>query len=232
MEKKHKILVLMFGLITAISFAGFYRTYFSYFPDLGRFSITIHLHFLGFSCWFLFVILQPVLIAKRRYRLHHKLGRVSYFLAPVLVMTILLLTRDKILRDIAEPESNASMTAFIGLMDAFSFSACYLTAMIKRHDLRWHVAFIIGATLIALNPGMARLLNNVGQGLGLLGAVIVPFIVPTAILIFEKLKFSHPILKSPYFAFLGLWTFVISMFIAVPSTELWHSIFAKIVKML
>lgn len=232
MENRHRILIVLFAVIAAICLAGFYRSYFSYFPDIGRFPALIHIHFIAFLGWFGFVILQPILICKEQYVLHRKIGKLSYFLAPVLVITIALLTREKILRELPESESDASITAFIGLMDIISFSVCYLIAMINRHHLRWHVALIIGATLIVLNPGMARLLNNIEPGLGLLGAVVVPFIVPIAVIVFEKIKFSRPVFKSPYFVFLALWTLEIVLFIVLPSTLLWQSVFQSIAKTL
>ncbi|MBX3244436.1 MAG: hypothetical protein KF685_08275, partial [Acidobacteria bacterium] len=221
MEGRYRILIVFFAVIALVCLAGFYRTYFSYFPDVARFPALIHIHFVAFLGWFVLVVLQPILIYKEQYVLHRKLGKLSYFLAPILILTILLLTREKMMREVADPEANASITAFIGLMDAVSFSVCYLIAMIKRSDTRWHVAFIIGATLIALNPGLARLFDQITVGLGLLAAVLTPFIVSISIFIFEKISYKRPITQSPYFVFFLLWTLEIVLFITVPQTELW-----------
>ncbi|UKT62981.1 hypothetical protein [Pedobacter mucosus] len=221
MEKRYKLLILFFSLIALISLAGFVRSYFSFFPNFSRFNIIIHLHFLAFICWFALIIIQPILIMKKRFKLHRQLGRVSYFLAPILVITIALLIKDKIDRDIVISKSEAAITAFIGLMDIVSFSTCYVIAMVFKNDVRWHIAFIIGASLIVLNPGMARLLNHFNAEYGLIAAVITPFFVSISILVFEKSKFKRPILKSPYLLFLSLWTLEILLLIIVPQTTYW-----------
>lgn len=232
MEKRNKILIILFALIIVISLSGFYKSYLSYFPDFSKFQTIIHLHFLAFLGWFALIILQPILIMQKKINLHHKLGKFSYFLAPILVITILLLTREKILREIIVSKEDASLTAFIGLMDAISFSVFYLIAMINKRNLRWHVAFIIGATLIVLNPGMARLLNQFQYGLGLVAAVFTPFLVSITILIFEKIKFKREIVKSPYLLFLLMWIFEIVLFITIPQTTFWQISFAYITKIL
>lgn len=225
MERKYKLLLFLFAVVVVVSLAGFYASYLRHLGEAGKFPPLIHVHFAAFIGWFILVLVQPVLILKKQYAIHRKLGQLSYFLAPLLVLTIALLTKDKIQRDLATFPEDAPMTAFIGLMDIVSFSACYIIAMVTRRNIRWHVAFIIGATLIVLNPGMARLLNGIQPGLGLLGAVLVPFLVPIAILLFEKLKLRRPIFTSPYFVFVALWTFEIALFLTLPSTSLWQQMF-------
>lgn len=223
MEKTFRLLIPAFILIAVISLAGFYRTYFSYFPDISRFPFIIHIHFLAFCCWFVLLIAQPVLIRKKKTVLHRKLGRLSYFLAPVLVITIVLLVRNKTLREFPVAPGDASMTLLIGLLDAVSFSLYYGIAMYHRGKLRWHVAFIIAASLVILNPGMSRLLNGLQPGLGLPAAILVPFIVVIVLLLIEKLKYKRKILTSPYLLFLLCWTGEIILLFTVPQTVFWKN---------
>jgi len=126
MEKKYKFLIAFFSLVTIVS--------------------------LAFTCWLLLIVIQPVLIMKKKFKLHRQLGRFSYLLAPILVLTIILLSKEKFIREFSESESSAAMTAFIAFVDISSFSTFYLIAMFKKSNVRWHVAFIIAATLIVLIP--------------------------------------------------------------------------------
>lgn len=147
-----------------------------------------------------------------------------------MVATIVILSNIQIRREILLPDNNANVTAFIALIDIVSFSGYYLIAMIKSKNTRWHVAFLIAATLVILNPGLSRLLNQIQYGLGIIVAVLLPFIVSIFLIIFEKLKYKRAILKSPYFLYLCLWTLTIFLFISIPNTELWSNFITKIFK--
>ncbi|MEG0916541.1 MAG: hypothetical protein RSF68_05975 [Myroides sp.] len=224
MEKKYKFLIAFFSLVTIVSLAGFYGSYWSKFPRFGEFQNLIHIHFLAFTCLLFLIVIQPVLIMKKKFKLHRQLGRFSYLLAPILVLTIILLSKEKFIREFSESESSAAMTAFIAFVDISSFSTFYLIAMFKKSNVRWHVPFIIAATLIVLNPGLSRLLNQITMGLGMLTAVLIPFLIPGIVLIIEKIKYKRAILKSPYFLIIIIWTIEILLFTTIPQTDFWKSI--------
>ncbi|RYD71995.1 MAG: hypothetical protein EOP53_22700 [Sphingobacteriales bacterium] len=224
MEKKYRALLLLFSIIIVVSLAGFYRSYFSFFPEYNRFNAIIHFHFAVFICWFALIILQPVFIKRKQMRLHRLLGKFSYLVAVLMVITIALLTREKAIRELAQSLPDAAMTAFIGLADMVSFATCYVIALVNKRNTRWHVAFVICATLIVLNPGMARLLNGFNAGSGLLAAVLTPFLIPFIILLWEKIKLGRPMLKSPYLLFIFLWTVEIVLLITVPGTDAWQNL--------
>lgn len=230
MENKINILLYFFVFVVLISFAGFFNTYLKFFPDFNQFPYVIHVHFLAFAAWLLLLIIQPILIKKKKIKLHRKVGKLSYVLAPILVATIVILSNIQIRREILLPDNNANVTAFIALIDIVSFSGYYLIAMIKSKNTRWHVAFLIAATLVILNPGLSRLLNQIQYGLGILVAILLPFIVSIFLIIFEKLKYKRAILKSPYFLYLCLWTLTIFLFITIPNTDFWTNFITKIFK--
>lgn len=127
-------------------------------------------------------------------------------------------------------ETSAEIIALIGMLDAIFFSVCYVVAMVNRNNLRWHVAFIIGATLIVLNPGMSRLLNQLKPGSGLLAAVVLPFIVPAIIFLVEKIRLKRAILKSPYFLFFCFWAIEIILFLTLPDTAFWKNAVSAFLK--
>src|SRR5690606_31556688 len=192
--------------------------------------ILIHIHFTVFLSWFAILIAQPILIRQKKYGPHRKIGRLSYFLAPVLVITILWLVKNQTIRKMEASESDAAVTLLIGLLDAVTFSTYYIIAMHNKRNLRWHVAFLIAASLIILNPGMSRLLNQIQPGSGLLAAVLFPFVVAVLIILYEKIKLKRPVLKSPYFLFFCCWTAEMVLFITFPHTEVWRNFAANLMK--
>ncbi len=224
MERKFQILSILFISIAVISLAGFYNSYISKFLNFDEFSAVIHIHFIAFLCWFALIIIQPILIRKRKFALHRKLGRLSYIVAPIIVFTILILVKIKVQRLMPISETDAVINALIGVMDALAFTIYYVLAMVNKRNIRWHVAFIIAASLIILNPGLSRLLNQMKPGLGLLASVLVPFVVAISIIIYEKIKMKRQVFKSPYFIFLMGWTFEIILLITLPNTDLWRNL--------
>ena len=222
MERKDTLLIIFFTIVVIVSLAGFFNSYIRFLPATDKFPMVIHVHFTAFTCWFVLLILQPILIHKKKYELHRKIGKLSYFIAPVLVFTIIMLVRNQVIRMADISENDAAVTAFIGLLDALSFSVYYCIAMINKHNIRWHVAFLIAATLVILNPGMSRLFNHLKPGLGLPAAVLLPFIISISIIAVEKIKCKRPILKSPYFLFLCCWITEIIVLMTVPTTKFWR----------
>lgn len=229
MERKTSVLILFFVFTVLVSLAGFFNSYIRYLPETGRFPFVIHIHFAAFFCWFVLLIVQPILIYKKNYGLHRNIGKLTYFIAPVLVTTILILVSSQTKREIRVSEEKAAVTALIGFLDAISFSVYYIIAMVNKRNIRWHVAFIIAATLVILNPGMSRLLNHLKPGLGLPAAVLIPFIVSISILLVEKVKYKRAILKSPYFLFFCCWTLEIVLLMTVPGTEFWKNFVGQII---
>jgi hypothetical protein len=224
MERNYKTLITFFVAVSVISMLGFFTSYLSAFPQYGKFPVVIHIHFIAFLCWLALTIIQPVLIKKKNFSLHRKLGTFSYFIAPVMVVTMAILIITKVKRLLLNSPDDAIVEAFIGLLDVVSFTTYYIVAMLNRRNVRWHVAFIVSATLIVLNPGMARLLNQVQPGLGMLGAVVIPFVVPLCVILYEKISLKKPIFKSPYALFFLCWALEIVLLIMVPQTDFWKGI--------
>src|SRR5690554_1161174 len=135
MEKRINLLLYFFIFVVLISLLGFFNTYLKFFPDLNKFPIIIHIHFLAFVAWFSLLIIQPILIKRNKINLHRKIGKLSYFLAIVLVITILILAYNQISREIVLPQNSAAITAFIALIDIVSFSLFYIIAMTKSKNL-------------------------------------------------------------------------------------------------
>jgi hypothetical protein len=224
MEKKYSLVIALFISIALVSLLGFFKSYLSFFPKFEAFNYVIHIHFIAFLLWFTLIISQPILIRRKKFELHKRIGKLSYFLAPILVITILILVHREVVRDIKTSENMVYISSFIGLLDAITFSIYYIIAMINIENLRWHVAFIIAATLVVFNPGLSRLANQIQPGLGIPLSVFTPIIVSISILLYEKIKSKRVILKSPYFVFLCCWLFEIVLFVTIPNSSFWRNL--------
>lgn len=228
MERKVTLLVLAFAVISCISIMGFYASYLSYFPDFNKFPLDVHLHFTGFTLWFALLIIQPVLIKKENYTLHRRIGKAGYILIPILVISILVMVFRQAQVLLPKNEEIGLLTAFVGVLDAISLLAYYSIAMFNKKHVRWHIAFIIACSLVILNPGLSRLLNPIKPGLGMLVAIILPIVVSTSILMYEKIKLKYPILSSPYLLFLCCWIAEILLLFTIPKTSLWQDFVLRV----
>jgi hypothetical protein len=223
MQKNIPAILFLSFMIIAISLAGFYPTYIQYFPHRASFPWLIHFHFAGFTLWFILLVLQPILILRRKVTLHQNIGRLTYWLVPYLVITIVLLVVQQTERLIAEGKSSASTTALIGFLDAIFFLAFYVAAIVYKKNLRLHTACIVGASLIIFNPGLSRFVNHVQPNLGLTAALIFPFFVSISFMLYEKIRYQHPVFRNPFgIIFLG-WLFELLLFFSVSQTALWKN---------
>lgn len=231
MEKNYRTLVALFTAITIISLAGFFNSYFRYFPKFENIPAFTHVHFIIFLSWFAILIWQPYLIKQRKLSLHRKLGRFTYFLAPVMVLSILMMVKLSVAKNLAISPQSAAMALAGSTLDVIFFSAFYILSMIYKRNIRQHVAFLIGASLIILNPGLGRLIIHLfSQQAGILAMSLTPYLVFFTILIYEKVKLKRPVFKSPYLLIPVLWTCELALFILLPNTSFWQKFVAGIAK--
>jgi len=77
-----------------VALVAFWPTYLSL--ALSTSSAYTHLHALTAAAWMLMLVAQPLAIRYRRIRLHRLLGQTSYALAPLLLVTVVLLAHSRI----------------------------------------------------------------------------------------------------------------------------------------
>jgi len=87
MERAYRNISLLFTSVLLVVLAGFWKTYFGLFPGLGAWSVVIHFHAVVLLAWFGMLIAQPLLIQTKRFAAHRTLGRVSYGLVPLVLVS-------------------------------------------------------------------------------------------------------------------------------------------------
>jgi hypothetical protein len=129
----------------------------SYLSRLGSGSSGyVHIHAAVMTLWFGLLIAQAVLIRTRRRALHRRLGALSYGLAPIVVVTGVLLTHAALVREAVDDPAGAGMTAYLPLAMLVWFTACYALAIAYRKTPALHARFMIGTCLAAVDPIVSR----------------------------------------------------------------------------
>ena len=151
MEKAYKNLGYILILLIPLTFLAFFKTYFNQFPSFEENITTyIHLHAIIASIWILMLIIQPILIRKRKNDLHKKIGKISYVVFPLLILSFV----PQMIRII---NSDNPHVLFFPLADSILLTLCYSLAIYHRKNVAKHMRYMIGTTIVFLGPTIGRI---------------------------------------------------------------------------
>jgi len=150
---------LFFVFILALITWGFYKTYLVFFPSFKGFSTVQHLHGAMMMTWMAMLIVQPLLILFNKVSIHRIIGRLSFVIAPLLVVSIFLVTKMVYLRaDPPLPHDVRVGEMALSLSNLFAFAFLYIMAIAHRRYTYAHMRFMIGTSLLMIGPGLGRAL--------------------------------------------------------------------------
>ena len=227
MLKSHKFLPYLFGTILLLILAGFYKTYFGLFPSFTGLPKAAHLHAAAMLLWMAMIIIQPILISKGKYIWHKRIGKASYLLVPFIVFTVYLMAKNQYYRDIiSAPRETILSDLIFPFSDMFLFVTYYLVAILNTRNTRWHVAFIIGTSLLLLAPGLGRLVYNLSGKPQLVSIIIFSFeyAILIGLVLMERIKLNKKIIGSPYLLLLLLFMMQHAIEIFASESRAWIGI--------
>ena len=161
MEKAYKNVGLFIIILLAFVILGFYNSYYGLIPSFKGVSGAMHIHGTIMLSWFLLLIVQPILIRQNKFELHKKLGKISYVLAPLVVISILLVSKAQFLRNFnlqTRKENIAILTLDLPL--AFTFTTFYILAMLNKNRTAYHMRYMISTALLIMIAGTVRVFLN------------------------------------------------------------------------
>ena len=136
---------------------GFYQSYFSVLLQ-PRANI-IHLHFAFMMIWAAMLITQPLLIRYKKLAIHRLIGKTSYVVMPLLLITGFFLIRFVYYRDLKTlgPQATADSTRII-LFYLFWLGFFYFRAILNRRTTSIHARYMVAASLTMIGPTVDRIL--------------------------------------------------------------------------
>ncbi len=161
MEKTFRYLPLTMTLVGIGVVYCFFFTYFGrfpQFPDLQDPNSTkpvpitfiTHFHALMMMLWILMLIVQPLLIIKKKIYCHRILGKASYLIFALLIISVILIVRQQQLREKSLPVFAAN------LIDPMILLVFYSLAIYYRKRPAWHARFMIMTIISFVGPTLAR----------------------------------------------------------------------------
>lgn len=147
--------IIILGLVTW----GFYKTYLIFFPSFEGFTITHHFHGAMMMIWMCFLIVQPLLIRAGKTNIHRFIGKLSYLIAPLLMVSIFLVSRISYYRQVPGM-THEDKIAEIALSTPYipALAILYCLALMNRRHTYDHLRYMIGTSLFMIGPGLGRAL--------------------------------------------------------------------------
>lgn len=162
MERQYKNLGYFLLILVAFVAVGFYKPYFALIPHFDA-GITplVQVHAILLMSFVALLVAQPLLIRYRRRALHKSLGKLSYFLMPLLVAScvgVIFKEYDEALARSASVET-ALRSIFSDVAQLLLLVVFYLLAILNRRNVPAHMRYMIAVALIAAPAGIARVLG-------------------------------------------------------------------------
>ncbi|MBC7849748.1 MAG: hypothetical protein H7Y31_08430 [Chitinophagaceae bacterium] len=144
---------------------GFYQSYTSQFPHFKNATTLIHVHGALLMTWMLLLIVQPLLIHAGKAPLHRTIGKVSWVLGPLIIISLFLIGRGGYFRGLGNVPEHQNLTFIVLDMRGFlSFAIFWFLAMITRKFPDSHMRYMIATGILAIGPGLSR---GLGYSFGL-----------------------------------------------------------------
>lgn len=213
------------GLLVLV-ILGFWPSYFS--PSAPSATFGQHFHSVVMLVWLLMLIVQPWLIRSRRRELHRMIGRSSFVVGPLVVISALYVVLDN-LAGLPQPYPPIGLSFFwLGLASALYYAMLYGLGVRHRKNVQLHARYMAATALGFITPGMGRLSARVGEATGLSflnfpNALWVPAVIGCVMIYFDKTK--HGRIRSPWVLATVAWVVTVLGFHFLPRFA-WFSAFA------
>lgn len=183
MEKTYRYLGYVLLIFIPLTFAGFYQTYFKGFPRYDEIIDTyVHFHAFIASVWILMLISQPILILNKKFKLHKKIGRLSFVVFPILILSF-------IPRMIHIIRTEELKILFFPLADCVLLILFYLLAIYNRKITPKHMRYMIATAIVFLGPTIGRIGPHLlGWGDILTQSVqyLITYLILISLIIYDK----------------------------------------------
>ncbi len=205
---------------------GFWPSYFS--PTASSATFGQHFHAVIMLGWVLMLIVQPWLIRSRRRNIHRVIGRFSFVLAPLVVISALYVVLDNLAK-LPQPYPPIGLSFFwLGLASALYFAILYGLAIINRKDVQLHARYMAATALAFIVPGLGRLFRSIGEATSFTFpyfevALWVPVIVGSVMIVHDARKGR---VRVPWILATASWVIIPLGFHFLPRFE-WFSTLAN-----
>ena len=166
--------LVVFFVFALLAFWG------SYFSILGKpMSSYVHFHGIFMTLWCLMLIAQAFLVRVKKYRIHTLVGKASYLIFPILILSTVLLIHSTI-RKSEEVGLETYLSMALMMNATIILAIIYGLGMIFRKDRLTHARYMVSTIFPLFTPLTDRIIYTYIPGLvefapKLEGFPVVPF---------------------------------------------------------
>ncbi|MDQ2701336.1 MAG: hypothetical protein M3Y70_00660 [Pseudomonadota bacterium] len=142
-------------LLLAVAVLGFWKPYFS---RLTTAQGLAHVHTAAMLAWIGMLVAQPVLVHRRQLAWHRLLGKASYVVAPLIVVTALMLAQLRISQVPPEMLPLQRTIMYLGVSASAMFLLMWGLGIRHRRDSVVHARYMVGTALLLIDPSLARVM--------------------------------------------------------------------------
>ena len=174
-----------FLALLLLALPAFWPSYF--FPKKYESDWHVHLHGIAMFLWMVLLIVQASLIRARNFPVHRALGKASFVLVPVIIVSTLLLANHRMRGGL---NSELIYFFYVQLALLVQFTVAYSLAIFERRTPAAHMRFMSCTALALVDPILARVLaNHLGIEPPLLQAITYGFVdaILVVLVVLDKL---------------------------------------------
>jgi hypothetical protein len=149
-----------FAGLLLLAFVAYWPSYFSRVLSADHYT---HFHASLAVLWILMLAAQPTLIRMKRLALHRLLGAFSYVLAPLIIVSIVLLAHSRIKGLSGEAYAVQTYILYLQVSLTVLFGLSYSLAIAKRHTVALHARFMVCTAFTLIDPVVIRLMFWMGS---------------------------------------------------------------------
>lgn len=149
--------VWVFSVFTVLALVAFWRNYLA--NPFGPHPTLIHIHAVVMLLWCAMLIAQATLIRFKTYRLHKILGKFSYVLVPLILISGILVAQESVSGMSVDSARRAANSALM-FHSLIAFAMIYGLAMWNRKNPLTHARYMVGTLYPILTPVTDRLIYH------------------------------------------------------------------------
>jgi hypothetical protein len=156
-EKAYRNIGYPFIFLLFLVIFGFFKTYFGQFPHFDdHTTVIVHFHVFVLILWIILLIIQPILIRQNKYAAHRSIGRFTYFLVPLILLSFIGMMSKQIGESSSKNIISILDGLYLPLTDTLLFSTFYILAIINKHNTAVHMRYIIMTGLVFIDASLIR----------------------------------------------------------------------------
>ena len=142
-------------LLLAVSVLGFWTPYFS---RLTAAQGLAHVHALMMLAWIGMLVAQPMLIRARRLAWHRRVGKASYVVVPLMIISALVLAQLRMRTVPPQMRPVQQFILYLGVSASLLFVVIWGLGIRYRRDTALHARFMVATALTLVDPSLARVM--------------------------------------------------------------------------